>query len=248
MPDESLFGLAGRRALVTGGSRGIGAATARLLARAGADVALTYRTRQADAEAVAAEVTALGRRASVHRVELADRKAVDAMIDGIASAWGGLDILVGNAGIWPSDEAAVRDMPDERWSRTMAENVDGMFYSTRAALARDGRRRPGGARVQHGRTARRVDACRLRGVQGRDDLVREVGGHRGGAPRHHREQRGARLGRHRDVRRPLCRWRTRTDRRRASRLGGSPRPTTSPRRSCSCAPAPRATSPARSST
>lgn len=134
MPDESLFALAGRRALVTGGSRGIGAATARLLARQGADVALTYRTRVADAKAVAAEITALGRRASVHRVELANKRNVDATVDGIATAWGGLDILVGNAGIWPSEESQVRDMPDERWSRTMAENVDGMFYSTRAAL------------------------------------------------------------------------------------------------------------------
>lgn len=134
MPDQTPFALAGRRALVTGGSRGIGAATARLLARCGADVAITYRSRQADADAVAAEVTALGRRASVHRVELADRKNVDAEVDRIASAWGGVDILVGNAGIWPVDEASVRDMPDERWSKTMAENIDGMFYSTRAAL------------------------------------------------------------------------------------------------------------------
>ena len=134
MPDESLFDLAGRRALVTGGSRGIGAATARLLARCGADVALTYRTRRAEAEAVAKDITALGRRASVHRVELSTRRNVDATIDGIALAWDGLDILIGNAGIWPSNEAAVRDMPDERWSQTMAENVDGMFYSTRAAL------------------------------------------------------------------------------------------------------------------
>jgi len=142
MPDESLFDLAGRRALVTGGSRGIGAATARLLARCGADVALTYRTRRAEAEAVAKDITALGRRASVHRVELSTRRNVDATIDGIALAWDGLDILIGNAGIWPSDEAAVRDMADERWSQTMAENVDGMFYSTRAALRamRDGGR------------------------------------------------------------------------------------------------------------
>ncbi len=134
MSDQTPFALSGRRALVTGGSRGIGAATARLLARSGADVAITYRNRQADAEAVAAEVVALGRRASVHRVELADPKNVDAAVGRIAADWGGVDILVGNAGIWPSDEAAVNDMPDERWSRTMAENIDGMFYSTRAAL------------------------------------------------------------------------------------------------------------------
>ena len=134
MPDESMFNLTGQRALVTGGSRGIGAATARMLARHGADVAITYRTRQADAEAVANEIVAMGRRASIHRGELADRRQVDHMVDQIASAWGGIDIMVGNAGIWPSDEAEVRDMPDERWSRTMAENVDGMFYSTRAAL------------------------------------------------------------------------------------------------------------------
>ena len=134
MPEESLFGLKGKRALVTGASRGIGAATALMLARAGADVAITYRSRKADADKVAAKVTALGRRASVHRVELSTRRNVDATVAGIAEAWGGLDIMVGNAGIWPSDEAAVQEMPDERWSRTMAENVDGMFYSTRAAL------------------------------------------------------------------------------------------------------------------
>jgi 3-oxoacyl-[acyl-carrier protein] reductase len=143
MPDELPFTLAGRRALVTGGSRGIGAATARLLARLGADVALTYRTRQADAEAVAADVASLGQRSSIHRIELADRAAVDAAVEQIASAWGGVDILVGNAGIWPSAEAAVRDLADERWSRTIAENVDGMFYSTRAAL----RVMPDGGRV-----------------------------------------------------------------------------------------------------
>ena len=134
MPDDSLFTLAGKRALVTGGSRGIGAATARLLARSGADVAITYRTRQADADVVAAEIAALGRRASAHRIELADRAAVDAAVTRVVQDWGGIDIMVGNAGIWPSEEAAVRDMPDERWSRTMAENIDGMFYSTRATL------------------------------------------------------------------------------------------------------------------
>jgi 3-oxoacyl-[acyl-carrier protein] reductase len=143
MPDESAFSLAGRRALVTGGSRGIGAATVRLLAHLGADVAITYRTRQADAEVVAAEVAAIGRRSTVHRVELADRAAVDDAVSRIAGDWGGVDILVGNAGIWPAEEAEVRDLSDERWSRTIAENIDGMFYSTRAAL----RVMPDGGRV-----------------------------------------------------------------------------------------------------
>lgn len=134
MPDATPFDLAGTRALVTGGSRGIGAATALLLAEAGADVAITYRTRVADAEAVVTRIRGMGRQAESHAVELADRAAVDAVFDGVRSRWGGLDIMVGNAGIWPSDAAEVAAMPDERWARTMAENVDGMFYSTRAAL------------------------------------------------------------------------------------------------------------------
>jgi 3-oxoacyl-[acyl-carrier protein] reductase len=143
MPEITLQQLAGRRALVTGGSRGIGAATARLLAQYGADVAITYRSRESDADGVAGEVRAAGRQAMAIRGELADRASVDAMVARVTSAWGGVDILVGNAGIWPSEEAAVRDMPDERWSRTMAENIDGMFYVTRAAL----RAMPDGGRV-----------------------------------------------------------------------------------------------------
>ena len=143
MPESSAFELAGRRALVTGGSRGIGAACARLLAQCGADVAITYRAREAEAEAVAAQVRALGRQSAALRVELADRSAVDSTFHELASEWGSIDLFVGNAGIWPSEEAAVRDMPDERWSRTMAENIDGMFYSTRAAL----RAMPDGGRI-----------------------------------------------------------------------------------------------------
>lgn len=134
MPDENLLSLAGRRALVTGGSRGIGAATARLLARMGADVAITYRSRRAEADAVVRDVEAAGRRGLAVAVELADRASVDAAVSAVTSAWGGLDLFVGNAGIWPAAEVPLRDMSDERWSRTIAENVDGMFYSTRAAL------------------------------------------------------------------------------------------------------------------
>jgi 3-oxoacyl-[acyl-carrier protein] reductase len=60
----------------------------------------------------------------------------------VDAEFGGLDVFVGNAGIWPVEERPVSEMPDERWRRTMAENIDGMFYATRAALRRmrpDGR-------------------------------------------------------------------------------------------------------------
>src|SRR5690606_4145119 len=128
------FDLRGVRALVTGGSRGIGAATARLLAQQGADVALTYRSRADDARRVAAELCASGVRAGALQAELAGRGSVDAAIARVAEEWGGIDAFVGNAGIWPPEEVEVRDLPDERWRRTMSENVDGMFFATRAVL------------------------------------------------------------------------------------------------------------------
>jgi 3-oxoacyl-[acyl-carrier protein] reductase len=132
------FDLRGARALVTGGSRGIGAATARMLARCGADVAISYRSRAADAERVAGDLRSLGVRSIARAAELSDPVAADGLVERVAGDWGGLDIFVGNAGIWPSDEVAVARMPDERWRRTLAENVDGMFYTTRAALRRMG--------------------------------------------------------------------------------------------------------------
>lgn len=129
-----MIDLSGKRALVTGGSRGIGGAVSRLLARCGADVAVHYRSRRADADAMVATVTSTGRRAMAIAAELSDRAAVDQACAAVADAWGGIDIFVGNAGIWPADEVPVVEMDDERWARTMRENVDGMFFSTRAAL------------------------------------------------------------------------------------------------------------------
>lgn len=129
-----MIDLTGRRALVTGGSRGIGGAVSRLLATCGADVAVHYRSRTADAEAMVAAVRTAGRRAMAVAAELSDRVAVDRAVDAVATAWGGIDIFVGNAGIWPVEEVAVSAMDDARWSQTMRENVDGMFFSTRAAL------------------------------------------------------------------------------------------------------------------
>jgi 3-oxoacyl-[acyl-carrier protein] reductase len=124
--------LSGRRALVTGGSRGIGAATARLLARAGADVVVGYRSRHDDAERVVTELRAHGVTAAAHAADLTTRAGAESLVEATLRALGGLDLFVGNAGVWPEEEVALAEMEDERWMRTMRENVDSLFYTTRA--------------------------------------------------------------------------------------------------------------------
>lgn len=136
-----MIDLAGQAALVTGGSRGIGRAAALLLARAGADVALTFHTRADEAEAAAREVQRLGRRSFVGGGDLADPEVVDRLLAGVRREFGGLDIFVANAGVWPADEVPLADMPLARWRQTVAANLDSVFLSVRAAL---GMMRPGG--------------------------------------------------------------------------------------------------------
>ena len=134
-----MIALDGRTALVTGGSRGIGRAAAVMLARAGADVAIGYRSRTAEAEAVAREVSRLGRRAVAVGGDLGDPAAADRLVSEVAQAFGRLDIFVANAGIWPPDEVPLGRLPPERWRATMAANLDAVFFSTRATLGLMGR-------------------------------------------------------------------------------------------------------------
>ena len=125
--------LAGKRALVTGGSRGIGAATAELFAEFGVNVAIGYRSRKEDADTMVRKLSDRGVKAAAFSTDIATREGADRLIQQSAQALGGLDFFVGNAGIWPSDDVPVADMDDHRWRRTMAENVDSMFFTTRAA-------------------------------------------------------------------------------------------------------------------
>jgi 3-oxoacyl-[acyl-carrier protein] reductase len=134
--------LAGKRALVTGGSRGIGAATARLLGRAGADVVIGYRSRHREADAVVRELRAAGRTAGAHASDIATRAGAESLVRETVRLLGGIDLHVGNAGVWPADEVPVAEMDDERWARTMRENVDSIFFTTRAVarvISPDGR-------------------------------------------------------------------------------------------------------------
>ena len=96
--------LSGKRALVTGGSRGVGAATVHLLAKAGADVAVSYHSRAAEAEEVVNAARAMGVRCWAEGGDLTDRKVVDRLFERVDSEFGGLDIFVGmpESGPWPT--------------------------------------------------------------------------------------------------------------------------------------------------
>jgi len=126
--------LSGETALVSGGSRGIGRATALLLARAGADVALTYHTRAGDAEATAAEVRSLGRRAFASGGDLADPRVAEQLAADVKREFGGLDIFVANAGVWPTEEKPLAELSVERWRTTIQVNLDSVFLSCRMLL------------------------------------------------------------------------------------------------------------------
>lgn len=130
-----MIGLKGKRALVTGGSRGIGAATAELLAEYGVHVAIGYRNRRADADTLVESLRELhGVTAIAHAADISTAAGAEDLVQYAANALGGLDLFVGSAGIWPCDDVAVHDMTDDQWRRTMSENVDSVFYTTRAAV------------------------------------------------------------------------------------------------------------------
>lgn len=145
-----MISLAGRRILVTGGSRGIGRATALLAAEAGADVGVLYHTRRAEADAVARAIRAMGRRAFLGGGDLSDADRVAQLMSEVGAAFGGLDGLVVNHGVWPATETALASMAPERWRRTFAANLDSVFLVTRAAL---GLMREGGRVVMVASTA-----------------------------------------------------------------------------------------------
>lgn len=128
-----LIDLTGKRALVTGGSRGVGAATARLLAEAGADVGITYRSREQDAATVVSGLRGVGVRAWAHAGDLAEPEGVEEIFKRVDAEFGGLDILVANAGIWPARSVPIAEMSTAQWRRTVAVNLDGVFYCVRAA-------------------------------------------------------------------------------------------------------------------
>jgi 3-oxoacyl-[acyl-carrier protein] reductase len=126
--------LADRTALITGGSRGIGAETVRVFHAAGASVAFNYRTARTEAEALAAEC---GPESCVAiEQELASAGQGIELVEKTVQHFGKLDILVVNHGIWPPDDASIATMSDAQWRQTMDVNLDSVFGLVKAAVTR----------------------------------------------------------------------------------------------------------------
>ncbi len=126
-----MFSLNGKKAAVTGGSRGIGREICLELARAGADVALAYHRSADSAEAVAAEIRSIGRNAIALKADFSKADESGAFIERSAESLGGLDILVYCAGVFL--QSGVEQIADEDWYGVMRINLDGAFFACRAA-------------------------------------------------------------------------------------------------------------------
>ncbi|WP_425387644.1 SDR family NAD(P)-dependent oxidoreductase [Edaphobacter aggregans] len=133
--------LEGRVALVTGGSRGIGAATVRMFRRAGARVVFSYRAAEAQARALVAECGGEEVCRAVNQ-ELAAAADGAALVKAAVAAFGRLDCLVVNHGVWPPHDAPISEMTDAQWRSTLGINLDSVFGLVRAGVAEMQRQQP----------------------------------------------------------------------------------------------------------
>ena len=127
-----MFSLEGKKALVTGGSRGIGRGIALALALQGADVMINYRSNQEEANKVVEEIKKMGRQSVAVAADVSNSQAVGRMFEYIKSQWGKLDILVNNAGIIAY--ADFESMAEEDWDKIMAVNLKGQFLCSQQAV------------------------------------------------------------------------------------------------------------------
>jgi len=125
--------LSGKVALISGGSRGIGAACVRMFAAAGAKVVFSYRSAHGQAEALAKECGDTGCRPVACNLD--NPEAARALVAETVQHFGRLDILVANHGVWPAEDVAIERMSDTQWRSTMSINLDGVFGLVKHAVA-----------------------------------------------------------------------------------------------------------------
>jgi 3-oxoacyl-[acyl-carrier protein] reductase len=133
--------LEGKRAFVTGGTRGIGAALCAVFAREGADVAFNYSSRDDLAEQIIGQIKAHGRRARAFKVSVTDRVGLKRLTRELVEAWGGIDILVNNAAINRGDNFATTT--DRAWDEVINTNVNSLFAVTKPIYKQMIRQRKG---------------------------------------------------------------------------------------------------------
>lgn len=125
--------VAGKVALVSGGSRGIGAATVRMFVRAGARVAFNYLQAKAEAERLVKEC---GKdQCAAFACDLSGAESAGELVKAAVQRFGRLDILVANHGIWPPEDAPIERMSDEQWRKTIAVNLDSVFGLIKHSVA-----------------------------------------------------------------------------------------------------------------
>jgi acetoacetyl-CoA reductase len=124
--------LEGRTALITGAARGIGNAIAKSLASEGANIAINYQSSDADASALAQELTKSGCKTLLLKGDVGDRATWTSMIEKIKQTWGRLDILVNNAGI--TRDKTLRKMTDEDWMAVLTTNLNACYFGVSAAM------------------------------------------------------------------------------------------------------------------
>jgi 3-oxoacyl-[acyl-carrier protein] reductase len=135
MPDKGVvLSLEDRVAVVTGGSRGIGAAIVRLFTQAGARVLFNYQQAQAEAERLVGECGGTTKCVAV-KADLSSIVAAGSLVERAVEHFGRLDIVVGNHGVWPPRDMPVSELPDEQWQSTLAINVDSIFGLVKYGVA-----------------------------------------------------------------------------------------------------------------
>jgi 3-oxoacyl-[acyl-carrier protein] reductase len=151
MPAEPKLSLDGKVALVTGGSRGIGAATVKMFVAAGSRVAFNYNRAKAEAERLVSECGP--QNVYAVQADLSNTSGAESLVQAAVGRFGALDALVVNHGIWPSQDTAVDQMTDEQWHTTVAINLDSSFALIKHAVAHMKRQGRGGTIVLVSSTA-----------------------------------------------------------------------------------------------